>query len=258
MPIEDEGQNKINKLTEKLSTEGINSTTIKQIDSEMQKLYFQLEESEQVSINCIEWIQYFRLIVNNYDRKKVNIIASLNGMIFLFRQYIASTNVRIETFNIELLINNSVIRMRKNFENENINLNVQNDIKPILIGDSFRIKAVISQLIGSAIINSSKNSKITINLNQYSEILQFTVQNIGLSTSKEKLERINAELENTNLVMYQELGEGLAFIKHLTDQLKGRLRAKEENNYITFSFEVPITSLNYSLGECYERKEENN
>nr|WP_245406744.1 hypothetical protein [Orientia tsutsugamushi] len=70
MPIEDEGQNKINKLTEKLSTEGINSTTIKQIDSEMQKLYFQLEESEQVSINCIEWIQYFRLIVNNYDRKK--------------------------------------------------------------------------------------------------------------------------------------------------------------------------------------------
>nr|WP_245406535.1 hypothetical protein [Orientia tsutsugamushi] len=70
MPIEDEGQNKINKLTEKLSTEGINSTTIKQIDTEMQKLYFQLEESEQVSIKLIDWIQYFRLIVNNYDRKK--------------------------------------------------------------------------------------------------------------------------------------------------------------------------------------------
>ncbi|SPM45464.1 ATP-binding protein [Orientia tsutsugamushi] len=137
MPIEDEGQNKINKLTEKLSTEGINSTTIKQIDTEMQKLYCQLEESEQVSINCIEWIQYFRLIVNNYDRKKVNIIASLNGMIFLFRQYIASTNVRIETFNVELLINNTVIRMREHFENENIKLNVQNDIKTVLIGDSF-------------------------------------------------------------------------------------------------------------------------
>ncbi|SPM45508.1 ATP-binding protein [Orientia tsutsugamushi] len=179
-------------------------------------------------------------------------------MIFLFRQYIASTNIRIETFNIEPLINNTVIRMRKNFENENINLNVQNDIKQILIGDSFRIKAVISQLIGSAVINSSKNSKIIVNVNQNSEILQFTVQNIGLSSSKEKLERINAELENLNLVTYQELGEGLAFIKHLTDQLKGRLRAKEENNYITFSFEVPITSLNYSLGECYERKEENN
>ncbi|KJV80278.1 putative signal transduction histidine kinase [Orientia tsutsugamushi str. UT76] len=43
MPIEDEGQNKINKLTEKLSTEGINSTTIRQIDAELQKLYCQLE-----------------------------------------------------------------------------------------------------------------------------------------------------------------------------------------------------------------------
>ncbi|KJV86533.1 putative signal transduction histidine kinase [Orientia tsutsugamushi str. UT76] len=60
MSIEDKGQNKINKLTEKLSTEGINSTTIKQIDSEMQKLYCQLEESEQVSIILIDWIQYFR------------------------------------------------------------------------------------------------------------------------------------------------------------------------------------------------------
>ncbi|KJV72374.1 ATP-binding protein [Orientia tsutsugamushi] len=237
MPIQDEGQNKINKLTEKLSTEGINSTTIKQIDAELQKLYFQLEESGQVSIKLIDWIQYFRRIVNDYNKKKINIIASLNGIIFLFRQYIASTNIRVETFNIEPLINNTVIRMRKNFEN--INLNVQNDIKPILIGDSFRIKAVISQLIGSAVINSSKNSKIIVNVNQNSEILQFIVQNIGLSTSKEKLERINAELENTNLVMYQELGEGLAFIKHLTHQMKGNLRMKEHNNYVTFSFDVP-------------------
>nr|WP_231966186.1 ATP-binding protein [Orientia tsutsugamushi] len=48
------------------------------------------------------------------------------------------------------------------------------------------------------------------------------------------------------MVTYQELGEGLAFIKHLTDQLKGRLKAKEGNNYITFAFEVPITSFNSS------------
>ncbi|KJV51353.1 putative signal transduction histidine kinase [Orientia tsutsugamushi str. Gilliam] len=79
----------------------------------MQKLYCQLEESGQVSIKLIDWIQYFRRIVNNYDKKKINIIASLNGIIFLFRQYIESTNVRIETFNIEPLINNTVIRMRK-------------------------------------------------------------------------------------------------------------------------------------------------
>ncbi|KJV71973.1 hypothetical protein OTSTA716_2092 [Orientia tsutsugamushi str. TA716] len=28
--------------------------------------------------------------------------------------------------------------------------------------------------------------------------------------------------------MYQELGEGLAFIKHLTHQMKGNLRVKEQ------------------------------
>ncbi|SPR14124.1 ATP-binding protein [Orientia tsutsugamushi] len=60
-----------------------------------------------------------------------------------------------------------------------------------------------------------------------------------------------------NLVTYQELGEGLAFIKHLTHQMKGRLRAKDEKNYITFAFEVPITSFNSFLGECYESKKEN-
>ncbi|WP_223845093.1 hypothetical protein [Orientia tsutsugamushi] len=152
----------------------------------MQKLYCQLEESEQVSINCIEWVQYFMLIVNNYDRKKVNIIASLNGMIFLFRQYIASRNVRIETFNIELLINNTVIRMRKNFENENINLNVQNDIKTVLIGDRFRIRAVLSQLAESAIMHSTSKVRVSIDFlppkneqsNSKDRILKFVVHSV--------------------------------------------------------------------------------
>ncbi|KJV54613.1 hypothetical protein OCHUTO_1119, partial [Orientia chuto str. Dubai] len=57
---------------------------------------------------------------------------------------------------------------------------------------------------------------------------------------KEKLQRINAELENQDLTIHQELGEGLAFIKHLTLQMKGSLRVAEQSNYITFSFEVPI------------------
>ncbi|KJW06718.1 putative signal transduction histidine kinase domain protein [Orientia tsutsugamushi str. UT144] len=39
--------------------------------------------------------------------------------------------------------------------------------------------------------------------------------------------------------MYQELGEGLAFIKHLTASDERNLRVKEQNNYVTFSFDVP-------------------
>ncbi|WP_231840744.1 hypothetical protein [Orientia tsutsugamushi] len=44
--------------------------------------------------------------------EKINIIASLNGVIFLFRQYIASTNVMIEIF--ELLINNRLLSKLEN------------------------------------------------------------------------------------------------------------------------------------------------
>ncbi|WP_232297009.1 ATP-binding protein [Candidatus Orientia mediorientalis] len=54
------------------------------------------------------------------------------------------------------------------------------------------------------------------------------------------MQRINAELENQDLEIYRELGKGLAFIKHLTHQMKGSLRVTEQSSYITFSFEVPI------------------
>ncbi|KJV73395.1 ATP-binding protein [Orientia tsutsugamushi] len=46
--------------------------------------------------------------------EKINIIASLNGVIFLFRQYIVSTNVMIEIFNTELLINNRLLSKLEN------------------------------------------------------------------------------------------------------------------------------------------------
>ncbi|KJV57060.1 histidine kinase-, DNA gyrase B-, and HSP90-like ATPase family protein [Orientia chuto str. Dubai] len=169
----------------------------------------------------------------------------------MFRQYIESTNVKSETFSIKALIDNTVSKIKQDFENEDIELNIQNDIQNLVIGDSFRIKAVLSQLIGSAIINSIKNCKIAINVNQNSKILQFTVQNTCLSISKEKLQRINAELENQDLEIYRELGEGLAFIKHLTHQIKGSLRVTEQSNYITFLFEVPIP---YKLGSKYEKR----
>ncbi|KJV54698.1 hypothetical protein OCHUTO_1100 [Orientia chuto str. Dubai] len=144
----------------------------------LNQLYHKLEESGQVSINCIDWIQHFRRIVNNY--KIGNVTASLNSIIFLFRQYIESTNVKSETFSIKALIDNTVSKIKQDFENEDIELNIQNDIQNLVIGDSFRIKAVLSQLIGSAIINSIKNCKIAINVNQNSKILHDTIEDTSL------------------------------------------------------------------------------
>ncbi|KJV52995.1 hypothetical protein OTSGILL_1133 [Orientia tsutsugamushi str. Gilliam] len=40
--------------------------------------------------------------------------------------------------------------------------------------------------------------------------------------------------------MYQELGERISIYKtSYTFRVKGNLRVKEQNNYVTFSFDVP-------------------
>ncbi len=223
----------------------------------MQKLYFQLEESEQVSIKLIDWIQYFRLIVNNYDRKKVNIIASLNGMIFLFRQYIASTNVRHENlclkkFSIQKLVKNAVRRLEDIAKEKDIkiNYNFQYKMKDIVIGNSDHLQAILSQLIGSVIrFNHSCQVIITVHLftiKNYiksDNILQFRIHDTGSGISKEKLGNIKAKLADFELVRDYPLmlESGLWFVNYLINQLNGEMEIEsEKDKFTTITCNIPV------------------
>ncbi|KJW06437.1 putative signal transduction histidine kinase [Orientia tsutsugamushi str. UT144] len=206
--------------------------------------------------NHIDLIQYIRHIVNNCNKAKWNILEligykqdavakitdtlglldeqmdHLNDTICVFRKDIESKNVELENFSLQTFVTDAVAGLKAIAEDDRIDLksNFQANIKDSIIGDSFRIRAVLSQLVGSAIIHGTKCTTINIcvhllpsqdgKIDSKDKILQFVVQSISPSIQKEKLQKMNSELSNSNLTKHQELGQGLVFIKQLTHQMK--------------------------------------
>ncbi|SPR03170.1 sensor histidine kinase [Orientia tsutsugamushi] len=243
-------------------------------------LYSRLEAGKLARINCIDSIQYIRHIVNTCTVSKLNIEAKvrdkglnsdseitkvltdtsmlvdnvrdhLNDIIFLFRQTIESTNVELAEFSLRKMLNGTIAAIRVIDEDEKIELREKgNDIYDIITGDSFRIRAVLTQLVGSAIMHST-NSKVRVSIdflppkneqsNSKDRILKFVVHSVGDGISKNKLQEMNSELKNPHLIKHQALDSGLEFIKHLTYEMKGSIKIdSKEGHYTKFLVSIPI------------------
>ncbi|WP_371222162.1 sensor histidine kinase [Orientia tsutsugamushi] len=247
-------------------------------------LYSRLEAGKLARINCIDSIQYLRNIVNACTVSKLNIEAKvrdkglnsdseitkvltdtsmlvdnvrdhLNDIIFLFRQTIESTNVELAEFSLRKMLNGTIAAIRVIDEDEKIELREKgNDIYDIITGDSFRIRAVLTQLVGSAIMHST-NSKVRVSIdflppkneqsNSKDRILKFVVHSVGDGISKNKLQEMNSELKNPHLIKHQALDSGLEFIKHLTYEMKGSIKIEsKEGHYTKFLVSIPIQTSN--------------
>ncbi|SPR08316.1 sensor histidine kinase [Orientia tsutsugamushi] len=243
-------------------------------------LYSRLEAGKLARINCIDSIQYIRHIVNACTVSKLNIEAKvrdkwlnsdseitkvltdtsmlvdnlrdhLNDIIFLFRQTIESTNVELAEFSLRKMLNGTIAAIRVIDEDEKIELREKgNDIYDIITGDSFRIRAVLTQLAESAIMHST-NSKVRVSIdflppkneqsNSKDRILKFVVHSVGAGISKNKLQEMNSELKNPHLIKHQALDSGLEFIKHLTYEMKGSIKIdSKEGHYTKFLVSIPI------------------
>ncbi|SPM44431.1 histidine kinase [Orientia tsutsugamushi] len=123
--------------------------------------------------NNIYLIQYIRHIVNNCNKTKRNIVElvgykqdaiakitdtlgsldelinHLNDKICVFRKDIESKNVELENFSLQTFVKDTVARLKAIVEDDRIDLksNFQANIKDSIIGDSLRIRAVLSQLV---------------------------------------------------------------------------------------------------------------
>ncbi|KJV51454.1 histidine kinase-, DNA gyrase B-, and HSP90-like ATPase family protein [Orientia tsutsugamushi str. Gilliam] len=153
------------------------------------------------------------------------------------------------------MLNGTIAAIRVIDEDEKIELREKgNDIYDIITGDSFRIRAVLTQLVGSAIIHST-NSKVRVSIdflppkneqsNSKDRILKFVVHSVGAGISKNKLQEMNSELKNPHLIKHQALDSGLEFIKHLTYEMKGSIKIEsKEGHYTKFLVSIPIQTSN--------------
>jgi len=124
---------------------------------------------------------------------------------------------------------------------------VDNAVPPSLIGDPYRLKQVLVNLVGNAVKFTKKGGiQIHVSLQQKTENsarLLFTVEDTGIGISGEKLESIFESFAQANMDIsrrYGGAGLGLAISRGLVQLQGGSISVKSKpDEGSAFSFDIP-------------------
>ena len=117
-----------------------------------------------------------------------------------------------------------------------------------LVGDPFRLKQVLYNLLGNAIKFTERGS-VTLSVKQKKftayTILTFIIKDTGTGISEEDLQKIFNQFEQGGApatMQQQGTGLGLSIVQTLVDRLKGTIQVESEiNKGSTFTVSIPYT-----------------
>lgn len=131
---------------------------------------------------------------------------------------------------------------------------ISSNVPEILVGDSFRIKQVLNNLVGNAIKFTSEGEiNVMVECVQCSESnkveIEFQVQDTGIGISENALETIFerfSQADTSNTRKYGGTGLGLAICKGLAEQMGGRVLIDSQvGKGTTVRFRALLTKYKY-------------
>lgn len=151
------------------------------------------------------------------------------------------------TFRMDSLITESAKNIASQYATKNIELKLDLDtsLQRPLITDAFRMRQILSNLLGNA-FKFTETGSITLSgkIIPKSQNLVLQVKDTGIGISKEKQKLIFKEFiqaEGDTDKKYGGYGLGLTITKKLTELLKGSLSVKSElGSGSTFTLRIPV------------------
>lgn len=143
-----------------------------------------------------------------------------------------------ETFYLEKMINDVVSLFQPTAEKKGLQLKVslENMISVPLVGDPFRLRQIISNLIGNAVKFTHKGRidlfirELVISSEKQVK-LQFTVQDTGIGIPRAKFDSLFksfSQVDHCNSHKYGGTGLGLAICKSLVELMQGEIWVESE------------------------------
>ncbi len=140
-----------------------------------------------------------------------------------------------------------------------LKLDVDADVPTFVLGDSFRLRQILTNLVSNAIKFTTEGSiRLSVRLGQRSDSLRFSVADTGIGISPEAQERIFCpftQAEDGTTRRFGGTGLGLAICKSLVELMQGVFELESEvGRGSTFSFEVLLPE-DRSATECVETEQ---
>lgn len=180
-------------------------------------------------------------------------------------------------FNPETLVNNVIDKLMLSSKNKGIRFanNFTKDIPTIIIGDGYRLEAILTQLITNAIKYTEQggitlttyffpegtkilqedreyNSRNTVDAQKVKDILQLIVHDTGVGMSEKQRQSIYQQLNGlkasdkelaTDSNSESTLGLGLSLVKQFIHEIKGKIDVNSrQGKSTTFTLQIPVTS----------------
>lgn len=148
--------------------------------------------------------------------------------------------------NLNEIINETITIFELQAKNQNtkVTADISGQIHKELLGDSFRLKQVLNNLLGNA-IKFTKNGKIHLNLRLISDetssqIVEFKVVDTGIGIKKEALDRLLSPFEqedNSTTRKFGGTGLGLSICEQILNKMDSNLKIESRfGSGSTFSF----------------------
>lgn len=156
-------------------------------------------------------------------------------------------------FDLCKAIEDAIIPLTANLYNKNLDINlfIRPDVPKYVLGDSTKLKQVISNIFNNAVKFTEKGSifvEVTLdNTNEKKYEISFKIKDTGIGISRKSIDEIFTpfkQAENTIHNKFEGSGLGLYISKAIIDEMNGTIRVKSKVGMgTTFTFTVWLEKL---------------
>ena len=208
--------------------------------------FTQLLEIDNPSPKHREYLKYISESGNN-------LLLLLNDILDLAKIEANKIELKNNVFNIKSIIEDIISIQKLKSEEKNISLimYISSDLSDSYMGDSFRLKQVINNLVSNA-IKFTNSGQVTIVVNVISnknniDVIHFLISDTGIGMNQETLGIIFepfVQSDSSITRKYSGSGLGLVICKKFIELMGGKIEVESiEGKGSTFSLELPLKKI---------------
>jgi len=178
-----------------------------------------------------------------------HLLDMINNILDLSKIETGKMHLQYEEFCIEDAINDTLTIINASANNKGISVhtNIQ-DNTPLLSADKTKFRQILYNLLSNAVKFTPENGKITINVFQKDNSLQFEIVDTGIGIKPEDKEKLFEAFHQADASLtreYEGTGLGLHLTKRLVELHGGKIWAESTfGKGSTFFFILPINPVN--------------
>ena len=178
-------------------------------------------------------------LVSEIARASFRLDQQVENLLNMSRLESGFINLKKDWCDVNDVIYSAVKKIEEYNVAQKISINVNPNI-PLIKTDKLMVEQIISNLLHNACLYTRENSKISISVTNYADILQIIVEDNGEGFPRDELENVFDKFYRLKNSKAGGTGLGLSIVKGFTDVLKGRVTLKNvPTGGARFTVEIP-------------------